>query len=63
MVEGMWKAESKILPPHGLPEQIRLRIKWEAPNLEYQTMEMRSDKAKHNPWLTFCYELYYSNEK
>jgi hypothetical protein len=49
MVEGKWKAESKILPPHGLPEQIRLRIKWEAPILEYQTMEMRSDKAKHNP--------------
>jgi hypothetical protein len=48
MVEGKWKAESKVLPPYELPEQLRLCIKWKAPILQHQTMEIPSDKISPN---------------
>ncbi len=45
MVEGRWKVESKTSSssssPHGPPEQLRIRIRWEAPILQYQTLEIR----------------------
>jgi len=48
MVLGKWKAECIGLPSHGLPERIRLCIKWEAPILQHHRTGTYSDETNES---------------
>jgi hypothetical protein len=45
MVLGKWKAECIGSPSSGLPERIRLGIKWEAPILKHHRTGTYSDET------------------